>query len=628
MNKLLRSIWLATCFSIVAIVGTITSAPKAFAVPTPVIKLDESSQELGASFLLYEDKEGSLTVNEVLQMPDQFRQATLDDLNGEYSRANYWLRLSLSNQRTNDIWHVSAIYPLVKFEMYKLLEGGKRFELQENLDLRIPASRIIIPAGQVQEVLIRVSSWHVNNLQFTAVDHGALYDRDRLEGMFFALMCGCFLSMIIYNFFLYLTLRDVNYLYYLLFAITNSHMNLFAIKFPKDIFTLGGIDWGYFGNSYRIMAPLTAYLFVRSFLKSSSNYPKLDKVFLAYMCGLIALGLALLIVPTPELKSFTDLYFLIGLIILIVASVISLRDGFTPSRYYLAGLAAYFTGILIYLLRCEGLIPANIFTLNFHIVGQAAEMLLMSLALGGKIKMLEQENIRTKLMAQAKGRLLRVLFHDIANPLSVIKGTGYMMKSKEAESPSMKMIMRAVGMIEDIMQFVMRSESLESGKSIALTKVSVPELFESLAFLFNDKASQKGVNLKFVQAEANLMVRAESTSLRSEVMSNFISNAIKFSFPGSEVIVKAAAEGENTVVISVEDKGTGMSAETLAKIFDPLENMSQPGTSGERGTGYGMPLAKAYIDSYKAKIKVESTSIDLSPYCCGTTIRAQFVREY
>ncbi|MBC7659961.1 MAG: hypothetical protein H7249_09660 [Chitinophagaceae bacterium] len=595
----------------------------------PLITLNHpGSIDLGIDFTYYEDLSASLTPGQLLAQPQLFKKAELSDLNQVHTNANFWLRTRIANFSDFDTWYLTAVYPLVEFQAYRV---DHALGEQAPQPMRIPAARLDLKRGETGEFLVRVSSQHILNLQFQLDDQAGLYTKDREEGMFFALLCGCFLAMIIYNCFLYMSLRDPNYLYYILFVIVNIHLNLLAIKFPDTIFLWGGINWWKLVNIYSPFAPLTMFLFVRSFLQTRTLYPRLDKVFLGYIGGLLILAFGQ-IWAIDILFEVADFYFLVGIFILVFAGVISFKDGFKPSLYYLLGLAALFIGIVIYLGRSQGLFPTNLITINAHMVGQAAEMLLMSLALGAKIKMLERENVRTLIMAQVKGRLLRVISHDIANPLSVVKATAYSLLSREVIGERMPMILRAVAMIEDIMQFVIKSEAIDGNEgSIPLEPVSIGELFESLAFLFNDKAAEKGIRLVFLQEAEDLFVLAEHTSLRSEVMSNLISNAIKFSFPGGAVRVTTetlTGPGGERIKIIVNDQGMGMSANHLVHLFDPVENSSRTGTKGERGTGYGMPLAKACLDVYKATIDVQSVTMDQSPTHSGTCFTTEFQRAY
>jgi signal transduction histidine kinase len=88
--------------------------------------------------------------------------------------------------------------------------------------------------------------------------------------------------------------------------------------------------------------------------------------------------------------------------------------------------------------------------------------------------------------------------------------------------------------------------------------------------------------------------------------------------PGKTVRVEARAHGKEHIMISIEEQGTGMSPELLEKLFDPRHNLSCPGTEGEQGVGYGMPLAKAFLDAFGATVQVTSKTVQTDPGASGT----------
>ena len=91
----------------------------------------------------------------------------------------------------------------------------------------------------------------------------------------------------------------------------------------------------------------------------------------------------------------------------------------------------------------------------------------------------------------------------------------------------------------------------------------------------------------------------------SSVLHNLISNAIKFSYPGSEIRI-ASEHAEKYVTISVIDTGVGLTAETRDKIFRYDHHFLGKGTAGESGTGLGLILCKDFVEKNGGTIRVES----------------------
>ena len=104
-----------------------------------------------------------------------------------------------------------------------------------------------------------------------------------------------------------------------------------------------------------------------------------------------------------------------------------------------------------------------------------------------------------------------------------------------------------------------------------------------------------------------------------DVLANFISNAIKFSVPGDEIHLSARAEGESCIV-EIRDQGIGIEQDKLVHIFDPTISTTTRGTQNEKGTGFGMPLAKSFVEEFNGTLEVHSTSKGVDPDKHGTSI--------
>lgn len=88
------------------------------------------------------------------------------------------------------------------------------------------------------------------------------------------------------------------------------------------------------------------------------------------------------------------------------------------------------------------------------------------------------------------------------------------------------------------------------------------------------------------------------------ILRNLISNAIKFTYSGGIITIKALNKDKN-VVISVKDSGVGISQEDQAKMF-AMANYTTPGTEKEKGTGLGLMLCKDFVELNNGKIWLDS----------------------
>lgn len=207
--------------------------------------------------------------------------------------------------------------------------------------------------------------------------------------------------------------------------------------------------------------------------------------------------------------------------------------------------------------------------------------------------------------------LLRLVSHDIANPLTVIMGTTSMQlrRHTDPESKEFKAWNRlsiASGTIRKILNQVRQMQAIESGKmEIPLTAVELKKVFDKGSFIFQDKLEKRNINLVFELPDESLSVVAEETSFSNQVLNNILSNAIKFSHDNDTVTVKVKPK-EDLIYLMIRDQGIGIPDEILNKLFDENAKTSRKGVSGEEGTGFGMPLVKFFMDKYGGDITVKS----------------------
>jgi signal transduction histidine kinase len=594
-------------------------------VPAPEI-LDHPARFELRSFAYFEDHHGELSVRDVSRAEFQpnFIPAADGTLAFGYTNSRYWVSFSVINQSREDEWYLLPGHPLLQTQVYRIEDDGSPVA-EASLDERYAVSRFQLKPQSETRFLVQVTSKAALSLQFELLTKPLLEQRIDQETMFLSAIVGCYLAMLLYNLFLYLTLRDQNYLFYLLFAFVNCHFDLLTVNFPKGIWSWFGWSWWDIIGPYRPLAPLTTLVFARSFLQIKDKHPVLNRCIFAYNAGLGVLILSNFVVPPSRLMSWTDLYFLLGILFLLYLGFYRLKEGFKPALYYIAGTGTFLLGAAICLMQMMGWLPSHPLTINAIVVAHGLEMILMSLALGGRFKLIQEEKLRAEVTASMKGHLLRTISHDIFNPLTIVKGHTSRLLREQADSKPLTSILKAVGVIEDIMHFVQKTEYLNQGERFTLTAVSIQDVFTTLAFLFEEKAREKGIHLEFKLEPSDLMIQAEKTSITNEVLGNFLSNAIKFSAPGTTIRLEARPHDKETVIISVHDQGIGMSSDIMENLFDPSQNRSQKGTQGEPGIGYGMPLAKAFLDAYGARIEVESKSIRTQTEPTGTVFRI-FIR--
>lgn len=225
---------------------------------------------------------------------------------------------------------------------------------------------------------------------------------------------------------------------------------------------------------------------------------------------------------------------------------------------------------------------------------------------------LEKNNQQLKALNEQKNQLLGMAAHDLKNPLTVISGfSSFLLNNPEETIDKIKshqMIERIheasdfmIGVIDDLLDY----STIESGTlKLHLSEIDLPELIQKDLLLFESLAAKKGITLVFNHQQSIPKVCCDGNKF-SQLLNNFITNAIKFSHPQGTIEI-SLIPSDTEVTLSVKDFGTGMSLEALNNLFQPFSKGRTKGTAGEKGTGLGLAIVHKIVVALNGKIWVDS----------------------
>lgn len=208
--------------------------------------------------------------------------------------------------------------------------------------------------------------------------------------------------------------------------------------------------------------------------------------------------------------------------------------------------------------------------------------------------------------------LFRVLFHDLAGPLSRISiGLSINRKEidKEQKELGLEIASKATDAMVEITQNVRKMYAVRKGKiANDLSYCPLNECVEYLEKLYGTELAKKNIKIEYdFKKYQPLRLLVEPVSFKNQVLGNALSNAIKFSPEKSRINICAYPSDEDFFVVEIKDQGIGMPDVLIESLFDITKKTSRPGTSGETGTGFGMHIMKSFIEMYQGNIQVEST---------------------
>jgi hypothetical protein len=221
------------------------------------------------------------------------------------------------------------------------------------------------------------------------------------------------------------------------------------------------------------------------------------------------------------------------------------------------------------------------------------------------------QNAELQKLNAEKDKFFSIIAHDLKSPFIGISGFSKVLveqvrekdydgieKYAEIIQQSSK---RAMDLLINLMEWASSQTGLMEFTPVTL---EMGALINEIALMFDDIAGQKSIVIKRFLTPNAIVVTDKA--MISTVLRNLISNAIKFTNPGGEIILSLEKNLSGELTVSVSDDGVGIPKSRIDKLFRIDENFSTPGTQKEKGTGLGLILCKEFVEKHKGQIWVES----------------------
>ena len=219
---------------------------------------------------------------------------------------------------------------------------------------------------------------------------------------------------------------------------------------------------------------------------------------------------------------------------------------------------------------------------------------------------------RAEAANQAKSEFLANMSHELRTPLNAINGFSEIMfnemfgalghvKYKGYAADILKSGQHLLSLINDILDMA----KIEAGKvTLHYERVSLKEVATDAALLMRGKIEESGLKL-IIDAPALPDIEADQRGLK-QVMLNLISNAVKFTPEGGDIVVALSQLDDERLRVAVTDTGIGIAAKDLARLAQPFEQVEGQHSKTTQGTGLGLALTKSLIELHGGRLLLES----------------------
>ncbi len=377
--------------------------------PGVVFTNDGSSGFIGKYISTLTDTCGCLNIHDVVQRHNQMVQSEHPVLNLGVTDDVHWLHFSVLNNTQRDKLIINLSFPLIyHVALYTVADDGSidstlmwisKTLNEREFNHQFYIFNVPIPPGETINCYLKLHGPGQLSVPITVGTETsvlkAVSDFDTLSGLYFGIM----LVMLLYNLFLYFSVKERSYLWYVhyIFWVTFTQATLQGFGHR---FIWSDSPWltRYFVTFSGAAVGIATVLFVMTFLHTAKKTPKLHKFLYLIILGDLAAIVAL------ALKEFNLSYQLVnitaglGSIFVVAVGIKLYRQGHRPAKFFLLAWTVFLVSVFIFVLRDMSILPYNLFTSHSLQIGSALEAILLSFALADSINTLKKE----KALSQAK----------------------------------------------------------------------------------------------------------------------------------------------------------------------------------------------------------------------------------
>ena len=554
------------------------------------------------------------------------------------SESSYWFAIDVKSASVKDVeWLLEIEYPLLDVvHFYHQDEHGDWNQLTAG-DLvpfgvrEIQHPTLLFPftinAGDETRLLVSVKT--EGSVQLPArvwrPDDFAIEAKN--DYIILGIYYGIMLALGFYNLFIFFAVRDVSYLYYILYVFhialyTFANKGLGSQYLWPDSPGVGT----YSVTTSAYVAAFFSILFCKSYLHVKQNAPRLDTT-LNVMAVTTLLSLLL-----PMVASYQTAIVLGSLNALIVAFLLMfsgfwiMLQGQRAARYFFFAWLVFLIAVIMIALQRLGVVDGNFVIEEGVLFGTSIEVILLSLGLADRINTLRREKtvVQQELLQRnaetiaalqqasaIKDEFVANVFHELRTPLTGIVGlTDLVLEANQTDLDrdsrvNLNMIrsssQRLTSLVNDIVDI-----SAINRNYLEVDRRSV-DLNSTAAFVMamcRPMIGAKPVELR-VDLPADLPLVYADENRMAQVFFNLVANAIKFT-PRGAVTISAGVSGKS-VEVCVADTGIGIAPEKLDEIFEPFKQLNGGIDRTVGGTGLGLSITRKIIELHDSKINVQST---------------------
>jgi len=419
-------IGLGVLWSIYGIGGSVLAQnqPTPIARNSPIVILSDRypSIPLGKYLEFLEDKTESWTIAEISSpaMNESFQASRQNPPGFGYTTSVYWARLQLDNPTSTDqtailslehqiIDQISVYTPTPNSgDPWSVKATGLLYSFaSREIPDRLPAFWVPLPAGSKQTIYLRFSTTSSLTVEASLGTPSAFWQGRAVTNFWLGIFYGIAIFAILYNLFLFTSLQDIGYLYYVGFVFGVTGCFIASDGFGLQYLWQNALWWNKHAT-FLILLPTVflAFQWVSYFLQTKQHLPRYHYLLRLQQVVSLLLFAGFFYFPYRPMGIIGTLFLISTSFFCLLVGIASYPRGYVPLRYYLLSCLSLLVSLVIFQLSLLGIIPSPLWIREVPRIGLIAVMVFLSLALGDRINFLKAEKLEAQKLALQEKDLL------------------------------------------------------------------------------------------------------------------------------------------------------------------------------------------------------------------------------
>lgn len=583
----------------------------------------------------YEDKSNEITIGEIIDssFEKNFLPCRNEILNFGNSKSTYWIKFTIQNN-TSDVCVIEILKPHMGYVSF--YEPNEEGHYKEKITgAFVPSSKKEYHHNYIWFRLDRYKHQKRNTpvtcyvkltspnktAPLKAGTEKALFNEKGKADMFYGVCFGILVMVILYNLFIYLSIRESVYLLYVFYIFFIGLSNAILVGFTPIFFTSETFNISYHVQSIMAISAFFLTIFSMKFLEEARKNRFVNFIFYVFIF-LEALTILCDFTKQYYYGSILIQLFTMGSALFLLPVSVSLYlKGNKMIRFYIFAWCIGWIGIVSYILAINSVIPFGFFSQNGVLMGSLFESILFSTALADKINFIKKQNElankRTievvlendKLIKHKNERLEQYIFvtsHNLRGPVARVLGLIYLLKKekeiKDEQQQIVHKLEESTKELDSIIKDISILLEIDDESNSMKEEIVFDDLVKKIFLAVHIPASEPvDIVTDFSQYKTILTIRPFIYS----ILYHLITNSIKFRQEDRPLRIRIETKrGVQAVIITVTDNGKGMDLKQVGeKVFQPYQRFDLQ----KEGKGFGLFIVKTQVEALNGEISVEST---------------------